>query len=162
MLGDSLSADPTFGQPVATELDVLPVHPHATRDNGRAPFEDGARGYLAELSHARRRCASWSEEEECPNEHGATSESVSTGTSRTDLLERGCPRTLAEEMAARAVNKERARQRRGADRRAGRWMDDISSGYRGGLRSHRGERGADAGAIYTKKRAKRALRAAQR
>ena len=56
------------------------------------------------------------------------------------LLERGTGEDKAEEIAARTVNKERAR--------AGEAMEssmtsihDISSGRRGGLRSHRGSGG---------------------
>jgi len=53
------------------------------------------------------------------------------------LLERGDPEDLAEEISARTVNKERARA--GEARELGRTStDDISSGRRGGLRSHRG------------------------
>jgi hypothetical protein len=56
------------------------------------------------------------------------------------LLERGTGEDKAEEIAARTVNKERARQ--GETREASRSsLDDISSGRRGGLRSHRGSGG---------------------
>lgn len=56
------------------------------------------------------------------------------------LLERGTGVERAEEIAARTVNKERARH--GETRDASRTsIDDISSGRRGGLRSHRGSRG---------------------
>jgi hypothetical protein len=56
------------------------------------------------------------------------------------LLERGTGEDNAEEIAARTVNKERARQ--GETREASRSsIDDISSGRRGGLRSHRGAGG---------------------
>jgi hypothetical protein len=56
------------------------------------------------------------------------------------LLERGTGEDKAEEIAARTVNKERARQ--GETREASRSsIDDISSGRRGGLRSHRGSGG---------------------
>jgi hypothetical protein len=63
------------------------------------------------------------------------------------LLERGDSEDLAEEIAARTVNKERARA--GEARQASRTsIDDISSGRRGGLRSHQpgaGELGAGRG-----------------
>src|SRR4029077_2161481 len=51
------------------------------------------------------------------------------------LLERGEDEDTAEEIAARTVNKERARagEARTASRSS---VDDISSGRRGGLRSH--------------------------
>ena len=56
------------------------------------------------------------------------------------LLERGTGVDRAEEIAARTVNKERARH--GETREASRTsIRDISSGRRGGLRSHRGSRG---------------------
>ena len=53
------------------------------------------------------------------------------------LLERGSSEDKAEEIAARTVNKERARH--GEAKEPSRTsVDDISSGRRGGLRSHRG------------------------
>jgi hypothetical protein len=52
------------------------------------------------------------------------------------LLERGSSEDQAEEIAARTVNKERARH--GESQTASRLSkEDISSGRRGGLRSHR-------------------------
>jgi len=56
------------------------------------------------------------------------------------LLEHGRGEEKAEEIAARTVNKERARH--GETKQASRTsVDDISSGRRGGLRSHRGSGG---------------------
>ena len=56
------------------------------------------------------------------------------------LLDRGENEDVAEEIAARTVNKERARS--GEARTASRTSThDISSGRRGGLRSHRGPGG---------------------
>jgi plasmid stabilization system protein ParE len=56
------------------------------------------------------------------------------------LEERGTPDEKAEEIAARTVNKERARA--GEAKEASRTsIDDISSGRRGGLRSHQGSGG---------------------
>ena len=56
------------------------------------------------------------------------------------LLERGEGKDKAQEIAARTVNKERARH--GETQQASRTsVDDISSGRRGGLRSHRGSGG---------------------
>lgn len=56
------------------------------------------------------------------------------------LEERGTAEKKAEEIAARTVNKERARA--GEAKEASRTsIDDISSGRRGGLRSHSGARG---------------------
>jgi len=58
-----------------------------------------------------------------------------------DSLEaRGAGEDKAEEIAARTVNKERARS--GEAKQASRTsVEDISSGRRGGLRSHRGSGG---------------------
>ncbi|HEY1420834.1 MAG TPA: plasmid stabilization protein [Candidatus Dormibacteraeota bacterium] len=56
------------------------------------------------------------------------------------LLERGSGEDKAEEIAARTVNKERARH--GEAKTSSRLsIDDISSGRRGGLRSHTGAGG---------------------
>ena len=56
------------------------------------------------------------------------------------LLERGTGEERAEEIAARTVNIERARH--GETQEAGRMsVEDISSGRRGGLRSHSGSGG---------------------
>ena len=56
------------------------------------------------------------------------------------LLDRGKDEDTAEEIAARTVNKERARA--GEAKQASRTStEDISSGRRGGLRSHTGEGG---------------------
>jgi hypothetical protein len=63
------------------------------------------------------------------------------------LEEQGRPEDLAEEIAARTVNKERARA--GEARTASRSStDDISSGRRGGLRSHRGPAGRTFDQLY--------------
>jgi hypothetical protein len=56
------------------------------------------------------------------------------------LLERGTGRHTAEEIAARTVNKERARHDE-AREASPTSVRDISSGRRGGLRSHRGSGG---------------------
>lgn len=53
------------------------------------------------------------------------------------LLQRGDSEDLAEEIAARTVNKERARSGE-SQIASGTSLHDISSGRRGGLRSHRG------------------------
>jgi hypothetical protein len=59
---------------------------------------------------------------------------------KESLLERGSSEDKAEEIAARTVNKERARA--GEARETSRLsLDDISSSRRGGLRSHRGPGG---------------------
>jgi hypothetical protein len=63
------------------------------------------------------------------------------------LLEQGRPEGTAEEIAARTVNKERARagEARTASPTSTR---DISSGRRGGLRSHRGPGGRTYRQLY--------------
>ena len=63
------------------------------------------------------------------------------------LLDRGEPEDTAEEIAARTVNKERARS--GEARQKSRTsVEDISSGRRGGLRSHRGPGGRTYDQLY--------------
>lgn len=56
------------------------------------------------------------------------------------LLERGTGEETAEEIAARTVNKDRARHGEAAES-SRTSTHDISSGRRGGLRSHRGSGG---------------------
>jgi plasmid stabilization system protein ParE len=69
------------------------------------------------------------------------------------LLERGANEDKAEEIAARTVNKERAR--RGEAMTASRTsVEDISSGRRGGLRSHGGPRGRTYDQLYNEAREK--------
>src|SRR4051812_20517131 len=67
------------------------------------------------------------------------------------LLERGENEDTAEEIAARTVNKERARA--GEAREASRTStQDISSGRRGGLRSHKGPGGRTRDQLYNEAR----------
>jgi len=63
------------------------------------------------------------------------------------LEEQGRPEDLAEEIAARTVNKERARagEAKTASRSS---VQDISSGRRGGLRSHSGSGGRTKEQLY--------------
>jgi hypothetical protein len=78
----------------------------------------------------------WSEKRERQYEH------VKEG-----LREQGRSEDTAEEIAARTVNKERARS--GETRTASRTsVQDISSGRRGGLRSHRGPGGRTYRQLY--------------
>ena len=78
----------------------------------------------------------WSEKRERQYEH------IKEG-----LLDQGRSEEKAEEIAARTVNKERARS--GEARTASRTStDDISSGRRGGLRSHRGPSGRTYRQLY--------------
>ena len=63
------------------------------------------------------------------------------------LEDRGRPERVAKQIAARTVNKERARH--GEARQSSRTStDDISSGRRGGLRSHRGSGGRTRDQLY--------------
>ena len=67
------------------------------------------------------------------------------------LLDRGRNEDTAEEIAARTVNKERART--GEANTASRTStDDISSGRRGGLRSHKGSGGRTYDQLYNEAR----------
>ncbi|MBW3558016.1 MAG: plasmid stabilization protein [Actinobacteria bacterium] len=69
------------------------------------------------------------------------------------LLDRGEAEDTAEEIAARTVNKERARA--GEAKQASRTStEDISSGRRGGLRSHRGRGGRTKEQLYNEARKK--------
>jgi hypothetical protein len=69
------------------------------------------------------------------------------------LLERGQSEDKAEEIAARTVNKERARA--GEAKTSSRTsIDDLSSGRRGGLRSHRGPGGRTKEQLYNEARRK--------
>ena len=78
----------------------------------------------------------WSEKRERQYEH------IKDG-----LLDRGESEDTAEEIAARTVNKERARH--GEARESSRSStDDISSGRRGGLRSHDGPGGRTRDQLY--------------
>lgn len=72
---------------------------------------------------------------------------------RDGLEDRGYAEDTAEEIAARTVNKERAR--RGESKTASRSsIDDISSGRRGGLRSHPGAGGRTKAQLYNEARQK--------
>ena len=53
------------------------------------------------------------------------------------LLERGKPQPVAEEIAARVANKERA-QHGESETASASSLEDMPAGRRGGLRSHRG------------------------
>ena len=63
------------------------------------------------------------------------------------LMERGRKEDTAEEIAARTVNKERARAGE-AEVSSRASTDDISSGRRGGLRSHSGPGGRTRDQLY--------------
>lgn len=70
---------------------------------------------------------------------------------KSGLKHDGKSEKLAEEIAARTVNKERARH--GETKEASRSsVDDISSGRRGGLRSHKGPGGRTYAQLYNEAR----------
>lgn len=69
------------------------------------------------------------------------------------LTERGRDEDVAEEIAARTVNKERPRA--GEAQQASKTStEDISSSRRGGLRSHSGARGRTKAQLYAEAQAK--------
>jgi hypothetical protein len=69
------------------------------------------------------------------------------------LRERGEPESTAKEIAARTVNKDRARS--GEAETASRTsLEDISAERRGGLRSHRGPGGRTKDQLYNEARRK--------
>ena len=69
------------------------------------------------------------------------------------LKKRGKSEGVAEEIAARTVNKERAR--RGEAKTASKSsIDDLSSSQRGGERSHRGEGGRTIAQLYNEAKSK--------
>jgi hypothetical protein len=69
------------------------------------------------------------------------------------LEDKGRPESVAQEIAARTVNKARARS--GESKQASRTStDDISSSRRGGLRSHRGAQGRTKAQLYEEARRK--------
>ena len=72
---------------------------------------------------------------------------------KSGLRKRGEKEDTAEEIAARTVNKERARS--GEARTKSRSsVEDISSGRRGGLRSHRGPGGRTKEQLYNEAKRK--------
>jgi hypothetical protein len=69
------------------------------------------------------------------------------------LEDRGDSERLASEIAARTVNKERARSGESVEASSAS-VHDISSGRRGGLRSHRGPGGRTKAQLYEEARRK--------
>jgi hypothetical protein len=70
---------------------------------------------------------------------------------KESALDRGESRQRAEEIAARTVNKERARS--GESKTASRTsIEDMSSGKRGGQRSHQGSQGPTYDQLYEEAR----------
>jgi hypothetical protein len=85
---------------------------------------------------------SWSKKRERQYEH------IKEG-----LEDRGRSEDVAEEIAARTVNKERARHGE-AEEASRSSVEDISSGRRGGLRSHKGSGGRTFDQLYNEARQK--------
>jgi hypothetical protein len=72
---------------------------------------------------------------------------------KSGLEEHGRSEELAEEIAARTVNKERARAHE-SESSSALSRNDVSSGRRGGLRSHRGPGGRTREQLYQEARRK--------
>jgi hypothetical protein len=72
---------------------------------------------------------------------------------KSGLKSRGRGEDLAEEIAARTVNKERARAGE-SDQASRTSISDISSGRRGGLRSHSGSGGRTKAQLYQEAKTK--------
>jgi len=72
---------------------------------------------------------------------------------KAGLKSSGRSEDVAEEIAARTVNKERARSGE-AKQKSRSSVEDISSGRRGGLRSHRGPGGRTRDQLYNEARHK--------
>ncbi|SRR6266511_1192204 len=70
---------------------------------------------------------------------------------KSGLKQRGRSEPEAKEIAARTVNKERARSGEARERSRG-TVRDISSGRRGGMRSHRGSGGRTRDQLYEEAR----------
>lgn len=66
---------------------------------------------------------------------------------KDSALERGEDEDTAKEIAARTVNKERARAGE-SDQASRTSTDDVSSGHRGGKRSHQGAQGRTKDQLY--------------
>lgn len=69
------------------------------------------------------------------------------------LEDRGRPEGTAEEIAARTVNKERARSSE-SEEASRTSTEDVSSGHRGGKRSHSGSGGRTKDQLYNEAREK--------
>jgi len=94
-----------------------------------------------------------SEERRCHRRQSSAKRERQYEHIKESLEERGTGEDEAEKIAARTVNKERARA--GEARQSSRSStEDISSGRRGGLRSHRGSGGRTRDQLYNEARRK--------
>jgi hypothetical protein len=130
---------PPFPDPKPIEPEPAPpnpeTEPHVQRGAGADRAGDDREEPMPQ--------SAWSDKRERQYEH------IKEGLER-----RGESEDLAEEIAARTINKERART--GEAREAARTStDDISSGRRGGLRSHRGPGGRTRAQLYEEARRRR-------
>ena len=112
---------------------------------------------LASHRHEKRDAAGGTGGAQCPaiqrTPLGQTNESVSTSTSRKDCVDRGEDEDTAEEIAARTVNKERARDGE-AEEPSRSSIEDISSGRVAASGRTRGPGGAPATSCMRKRSAK--------
>jgi len=135
------------GPPVSLNLQLpvrSPSHPLVCRYTFIA--EPG--GYGRERAHGRTKeeryaAEGWSAKRERQYEH------IKEG-----LKDHGRSEDLAEEIAARTVSKERARSGE-AKTKSRSSTQDISSGRRGGLRSHTGPKGRTYDQLYNEARERR-------
>jgi hypothetical protein len=133
---------------VFVAVQVVPSDPHAADKGLRVAGADGGQlrwlGGSAQTAWKEDRMPqrAWNQRRERQYDH------IKAG-----LLDRGEDEDTAEAIAARTVNKERARA--GEARQSSRTStQDISSGRRGGLRSHRGSGGRTRDQLYQEARAK--------
>lgn len=111
------------------------------------------RALLTEVPYTARHAAPTSKEEAMPQKSWSKKRERQYKHIKTGLVERGEDKDTAEEIAARTVNKERARH--GESTTSSRTStDDISSGRRGGLRSHSGPGGRTKDQLYAEARKK--------
>lgn len=96
---------------------------------------------------------SWTEEVEMPQQAWSKKRERQYEHIKEGLEDKGRSEKTAKQIAARTVNKERARS--GEAKQASRTStQDISSGRRGGLRSHKGPGGRTKEQLYNEARAR--------
>jgi hypothetical protein len=139
-----------FGQEgVGPGLDAFSIVSHPSSVTDGQVCNDGVSGYRAKTrreddpdEEVRMPPRAWSDQRERQYEH------IEQG-----LEERGRSEDTAKEIAARTVNKERARAGE-ADTASRSSLADISSERRGGLRSHSGPGGRTKEQLYNEARRK--------
>jgi hypothetical protein len=140
-------------------VSILPRHttPEATdaADTWRTSFAQGRRceSHPRSVPFAPAAVGASTEGEPMPQPGWSKKRERQYQHVKAGLKASGRSEDVAEEIAARTVNKERARA--GEARRASRSsIDDISSGRRGGLRSHTGPGGRTKAQLYNEARRK--------